>query len=445
MKSIYRLLLTLTAVATLTTSCLEDDDEIVGGPECVITNFSIGDIDSEVTVKLANGSDTTIIRTIGGGDVAFNVDHINNKIYSVDSLPNWADLSKVIPTISTTGFVFVKEHTDTLFNNFTSGSDTIDFTKPVQFLVVATDGVSTKEYTAQIFKKDSENDSITWQALSGVDLQLEGPHRTLALEDRIYVFSEKDGQPTVTSTSYLSEGKSWRKPAQMTCEEGTIDWNSVTVYKDKLYALNDNGNICQSTNDERGETWTVVSDRTFGQLLGADGNYIYTSNEYCIWASTDLQNWTEDGNTDMNMLPETCITMLSYTSKTNPSIRTAVMCGLTTQNSDNAVTWYKVSSTNNSIDQEWNYIQVTAENEFGCPRLENFSATQHKGEIYAIGGNNEGIYISADNGISWHLQTKKKMLPAEIIGQDAPTSIVSGNGQLWLIQSGGKVWAGKIG
>ena len=445
MKNIYGLLLSLAVMAALATSCMKDDDEIQSSPECVITKFTVGDIDTEVSIKLASGKDTIVTRTIGGSSVAFNIDQINNKIYSVDSLPNWADISGVIPTISSTGYVYIKEEGETDFHQFTSGTDSVDFTKPVKFLVIATDGVSTKEYTAQIFKKDSEADSLAWKAVEGADLQLEGAHRTLTLADRIYVFSESEGQAIVTSSSFLSEGASWRKPAQLTCEQGSVDWTSVVAYNGYLYALNTEGHICRSTNDERGETWSVVSDRVFARLLGTDELYLYACDESGIWGSADLQNWAECGSSDLDMLPETNIATVSYVSKTNSAMRNAVMCGLTSANSDTAVVWYKVSSANESINQKWNYVQVAADNVYACPKLDNLSIICHNAEMYAIGGNNAGIYVSADNGISWHLQTKKKLLPAEVTGQSTPASMVAGNGYLWLIQSGGKVWRGKIG
>ena len=445
MKNIYGLLLTLAVMATLVTSCMKDDDEIQSSPECVITKFTVGDIDTEVSIKLASGKDTIVTRTIGGSSVAFNIDQINNKIYSVDSLPSWVDISGVIPTINSTGYVYVKEGDETDFHQFTSGTDSVDFTKSVKFLIIATDGVSTKEYTAQIFKKDSEADSLAWKAVEGADLQLEGAHRTLTLADRIYVFGESEGHAIVTSSSFLSEGASWRKPAQLTCEQGSVDWNSVVAYNGYLYALNTEGHICRSTNDERGETWSVVSDRVFARLLGTDELYLYACDESGICGSADLQNWAECGSSDLEMLPETNIATVSYVSKTNPAMRNAVMCGLTSVNSDNAVVWYKVSSANESINQKWNYVQVAADNVYACPKLDNLSIICHNAEMYAIGGNNEGIYISADNGISWHLQTKKKLLPAEVTGQSTPASMVAGNGCLWLIQSGGKVWRGKIG
>lgn len=445
MKNIYGLLLTLAVMATLVTSCMKDDDEIQSSPECVITKFTVGDIDTEVSIKLASGKDTIVTRTIGGSSVAFNIDQINNKIYSVDSLPSWADITGVIPTISSTGYVYIKEGDETDFHQFASGTDSVDFTKPVKFLVIATDGVSTKEYTAQIFKKDSEADSLAWKSVEGADLQLEGAHRTLTLADRIYVFGESEGQAIVTSSSFLSEGASWRKPAQLTCEQGSVDWTSVVAYDGYLYALNTEGHICRSTNDERGETWSVVSDRVFVRLLGTDELYLYACDESGIWGSADLQNWAECGSSDLDMLPETNIATVSYVSKTNSAMRNAVMCGLTSANSDNAVVWYKVSSANESINQKWNYVQVAADNVYACPKLDNLSIICHNAEMYAIGGNNAGIYVSADNGISWHLQTKKKLLPAEVTGQSTPASMVAGNGYLWLIQSGGKVWRGKIG
>jgi hypothetical protein len=445
MKNIYGLLLSLAVMAALATSCMKDEDEILSSPECVITKFTVGDIDTEVSIKLASGKDTIVTRTIGGSSVAFNIDQINNKIYSVDSLPSWVDISGVIPTVNSTGYVYIKEGDETDFHQFASGTDSVDFTKPVKFLIIATDGVSTKEYTAQIFKKDSEADSLAWKAVEGADLQLEGAHRTLTLADRIYVFGESEGQAIVTSSSFLSEGASWRKPAQLTCEQGSVDWNSVVAYNGYLYALNTEGHICRSTNDERGETWSVVSDRVFTRLLGTDELYLYACDESGIWGSADLQNWAECGSSDLDMLPETNIATVSYVSKTNSAMRNAVMCGLTSANSDNAVVWYKVSSANESINQKWNYVQVAADNVYACPKLDNLSIICHNAEMYAIGGNNAGIYVSADNGISWHLQTKKKLLPAEVTDQSTPASMVAGNGYLWLIQSGGKVWRGKIG
>jgi hypothetical protein len=301
MKNIYVFLLSLVTAGLLVTSCIKDED-IQTQPECVITDFSINDIETEVTIQLADGCDSIITRVIGGESIRFNINQIENKIYSVDSLPKWADITGIVPKVSTTGYVYVKEASDSTFRYFASGNDSIDFTKPVKFLVMASDGVSSKEYTAQIFKRESETDSLVWRPVEGVDLQLEGKHHSLVFADRIYVFSENDGTPTVTSSSFLSEGASWRKPEPITCKQGIINWESVVSYGEKLYSINSDGKICHSTNEERGVTWTVASERTFTKLLSAVKNYIYACDYNAIWASTDLENWKESGNYDLDML-----------------------------------------------------------------------------------------------------------------------------------------------
>lgn len=444
MRKIYGVFLSLATLGVLVTSCLKDE-EILTQPECVITDFAVNDIETEVTIKLSDGRDSTITRVIGGETVKFNINQIKNEIYSVDSLPKWADITGIVPRISTTGLVYVKEADDTEYKYFSSGNDSIDFTNPVKFLVVATDGISRKEYTARISKREGETDSLAWHKVEGVDLQLDGKHHSVVCADRIYVFAENNGAPTVTSSSFLSDGASWRKPGLMTCEQGVMDWEGVVVFKDNLYAINSEGKICRSTNEERGETWSVVSNRTFSRLLSADRNYIYACDDNGIWGSTDLLNWKDCGTADLDMLPETNFISLSYPSKTNPSISMSVMGGLSANNDNNAVIWFKVSSKDEDTDQKWNYIQVTEENKYGCPKMANLSMAHYKNEIYAIGGNKEGLYISADNGISWHLQTRKRMLPAGIVGEDTPASIVSGDGYIWIIQSGGTVWRGKLG
>ncbi len=425
--------------AMVVSSCIKEDD-IETSPLCYITDFSVGDINTDITMKLANGNDTIITKTIGGEEIYFNINQVQKTIWSVDSLPNWVDLTKVIPTVSSSGYVFIKESGDETFMPFNNGVDTVDFTKPVDFMVMATDGISTKTYTAQIFQHEDETDSLVWNKVSGTDLTLEGKHRTLLLGDRIYVFAESNGSPSVTSSSFLSEGASWRKVAVL--PEG-IDWQSITVFNNKMYAINAEGNICSSTNDERGETWNVVSDQKFTRLLAADNLYLYAYDGEKIMGTTDLQNWIVCGNSDLNMLPEGSVTSMSYQTKTNTSLYTAVMGGVNANNSDYAVMWYKISSLDESTNQLWSYIQVTADNPYGLPALDNLSMVHHDRTLMAIGGDYKGIYSSKDNGITWRLQTTNKLLPKDM-PKDVPASMVIGNGYLWIIQSGGNVWRGKL-
>ncbi len=454
-KNISVLMLSL-CMAMVVTSCVEDE-EVQTSPECYIAGFSVDDISSEVTVKLSDGSDTVITRTISGSSIAFNVSQVKNTIEVVDSLPDWTDLTKVKPSISSTGYVFIKRVDDADFLPFANGSVEVDFTQPVSFRVVATDLVSTKTYTAKMFKRISgEQDSLMWTKRASSDLHLEGKHRTLVLEnvdtlkeqngdvrqvaDRIYVFAENDGTPTVTSSSLITDVSSWSAPVPL---PAGLDWQSVTAFKSVLYAHGADGRIYKAS--DRGTVWNAVSDKVVERLLCADSTYIYAYDGVAIVGSRDLQEWSVCGTTDLDLLPQTCVSSVWHTIKTNSSLSAVVMNGLTDNNTENAVVWYKISSADKSLNQEWNYIQVTDDNAYGCPKLDNMSMAYYNNELMAIGGAYEGIYISRDNGISWKLQTAKKNLPEQLRNNaGTPMSMVVAGGNLWLIRSGGEVWQGKM-
>ncbi len=454
-KNIGVLLLSL-CMAMVVVSCVEDE-EIQTSPDCYIASFTVADIVSDVTVTSEDGSEKVETRTISGGEVYFNISQTARTINIVDSLPDWTDLTRIVPTVSSTGYVYIKREGDADFLPFANGSEEVDFTKPVQFLVAATDGVSTSTYTAKIVKhKSGEADSLMWtkvNMLLSEALQLDGRHRTVMasdtiwknaneiekIVDSIYVFAENGGAPTVTAASLSEGGRSWLSPEPL---HGGIDWQSVTVFKNKLYALGADGKIYKGTN--HGTTWAVAADETVERLLGVDSTYIYAYDGVKIVGSRDLNTWTPCGGSDMDMLPKTDISSVWYTSRTNEALSTVVMTGLTDNNAKNAVVWYKVSSADDELNQEWSYMQVDESNSFGCPKLKNMSMVRYDNVLTAIGGKYEGLYISKDNGLSWKLSVYKKNLPKAVRNiEDKEMSLAVGGGYLWLVRSGGEVWKGK--
>ena len=183
------------------------------------------------------------------------------------------------------------------------------------------------------------------------------------------------------------------------------------------------------------------------RLLAADAYYLYAYDGHAIIGTTDLVQWEQQGMTDLDLLPETCIASTSYSSKTNGDIQTAVMVGLSSQNSENGVSWYKVSSLEKATNQDWAYIQVTRDNPFGMPHFNHLSITYYDGSIFAIGveeGVYKYLYRSDDNGISWHPLTAKYPLPQGLDAENGAASIVATEKDIWIIQENGKVWKGSI-
>ena len=160
LKGAAVLMMTVLACA----SCIKDDDTTTS-PECAIVSFSVGSIKSYVTTKKydseGNATDTIVQRTYSGSDIYFNIDQVNGRIYNVDSLPVWIDLSRVVPSYTCYGSLFGKVvEGDELFYHLTSGKDFIDFSKPVELVCVSTDGLSSKYYTVDIRKHVSATDTL---------------------------------------------------------------------------------------------------------------------------------------------------------------------------------------------------------------------------------------------------------------------------------------------
>ena len=126
-------------------SCMGSDD-IKTTPECAITGFSINSFTCDVKTKKydQNGkaTDTLVSRTMYSSQIFFNIDQLNGHIHTVDSLPNWVDLTKVVPTVNAQGDVYYKtEEDDILYDPLNSGSTILDFNKTVELLCASTDGL----------------------------------------------------------------------------------------------------------------------------------------------------------------------------------------------------------------------------------------------------------------------------------------------------------------
>ena len=96
-------------------SCLSDDT-IETTPQCAITGFTINSITCDVKVKkydqYGHATDTIVQKTLYGTQVHFNIDQLNGHIYTTDSLPNWVDLTAVVPNTLSQGDVYYKLQED---------------------------------------------------------------------------------------------------------------------------------------------------------------------------------------------------------------------------------------------------------------------------------------------------------------------------------------------
>lgn len=439
MKKIYTILAPLCMAVLSLTSCLSDE-KVETSPECAIISFSVSDIKSSVTVKNANGNDTTVTKTISGSDIKFNIDQLNGRIYCIDSLPSWTNLSRVVPNFSASGYVYGQtqlENSDSLYYYITSGSDSIDLRKPLSVYVVSTDGMSKKEYTWEMYKKESVSDTIVWEK-HAITTKFGTTNHYLAVGNNVCVFYDKDGESYVSKTT---NGVDWT-----TSKTENIKSETVLTINKKMFALGNDSYIYSS---DDAVNWTKASAISVNRLLAADKYYLYAfDGNNIIGAKLDnLDSWDVYGSEDVDKLPTSNIASYSVTSKTNKSLEMVTMVGLTENNTSNGVAWYKVSSADQSSNQSWSYTNVSSQNLYKFPYLEGMSTTLYDDAIFAIGkinGTYNNIYRSDDYGISWHTLTDNYPLPTGLNDVDGSyASIVTVNGELWIIKDN-IIWKGRM-
>ena len=424
-------------------SCMGSDD-IKTTPECAITGFSINSITCDVKTKKydQNGkaTDTLVSRTMYSSQIFFNIDQLNGHIHTVDSLPNWVDLTKVVPTVNAQGDVYYKtEEDDILYYPLNSGSTILDFNKTVELLCASTDGLSKRIYKVDIYKHVANTDTLEWKSTTS-NLSIVGTSKVFYVDGKVYVFAQNKSKKAVVTSAKDEDAATWSTPATIPVDEG-----SIVLFNNNFYGLGSDGYIYRST-PEQVSTWEKVSDQQVERLLAADAYYLYAFNGTSIISTSDFNTWTEEETNDAEMLPETSINALTYPSGTNQNLQVAVMTGVSSQNTLHGVTWCKTSTLDESTNQPWAYIQVTGDNAYGMPHFDYPSVTYYNGALYAIGEEEDAytkLYRSDDNGITWH-QQEKYPLPEDLKSADGVASIVAVNQKIWIIQENGKVWQGSI-
>lgn len=431
----------LAAVTAITiTSCLKDD-EVSTAPQCAITSFTVADIKTQRTTS-TDSTSSTYTATISGSEIFFNIDQINNRIYTVDSLPEWVNISRVVPTVKYSGYIYVRIGGEGLFTSFNSGKDSIDFTQKVEFRVVATDGESFKTYNAVINKAETNSDTLVWKQETGFPAH--NPHRSVAVGNTIYVFEQTEGQPVVYTADATAESVTWSAATALSGSTATLDYSQVTIFQDNLYTLSADGYIYRAA-DATGANWEKVSDLAFTQLLAADNNYIYALDGTGIMQTSDFSNWALAGNKNLQMLPQAPVSCATYALRTNSTMQHTIMMGLSSNNTSNAVVWYRVSAKDENNAQPFNYIAITNDNSYPMPALNNLQMVHYDGALLAWGEPYDTIYRSEDNGITWHEVTSRMVLPEDLASETTQyTSSVVAAGRLWIMSTTGTVWNGVI-
>jgi hypothetical protein len=442
-------------------SCLGGDDEDTSYYEdTAMTAFSIGTLKEYLHTTSSTGTDSTYKTTLDCSDYAFYIDQANREIYNPDSLPLGVVNSRVLCTASSknSGTIVVNVKTadkskDSLV--YYSSTDSLDFSDPLEFRVYNYAGTAYRSYKVHVNVHKEYADSFKWNEMtSNTALAALKAMKAVSVNSKMFVFGNT-GTQTVAYYTDITDGNTWTK-ADATF--GTDAYKNVCVKDGYIYIL-DGGSIKKSVN---ADAWSAVATTDIQRLLGASTAKLYAMNaNNALVSSTDEgTTWTAESLDDnTSLLPTQDLNFYSTPLSTNSNTNRLWLIGnrsVASYPSDStSVVWGKIEeNTSGSENQAWAYYDISSDNHYKAPRLNNLEVAGYNNGMIAFGSTAMGasklgtfanFYTSRDGGITWHPDTAI-VVPSNLICSTVSFAIASdANNHLWVVcGNSGQVWKGRL-
>lgn len=460
------LIVGLCSTVWMLTSCLNDDvEEITYSSNTSITGFSIGTLHIEKTGIAKDGSDSIFTDTIDCSKYPFTIDQLNRTIENKDSLPVGTDVTKVLTNITADTYYIYYEKPDgsnvkdTLWTN----TDSIDFTRPVIFKVLAYSGVVGKSYQVKVNVHKQVPDSLQWNFVTnkfdqGIKLQRQ---KAVYAANHIYVFGQNTAGETVIQWSSVSNGSSsaWQT---LPVEVSGIDSYSATSWQGAVYFVA--GKQLYRIDPSTNNCTPVTTDAAISQLIvGGDVLYAFNDQQQSGYLS-DTYQWTTDTEAEtLKPLAGNRISATAFPVEYNTSIKRVV--ALSHNNGTAEADTTAIVANRLSIENTWNIY--TPNTPVVCPNLKNISMIYYDKKLYAFGGGNangtikpfEALYCSIDNGLSWRKETRNIIFPKKVSdsnpnlkpfaqyyteGEGTYSCTVDQDNFIWIIWEDGSICRGRI-
>ena len=431
MKKITYAFIACALVALVASACKSDDNDIVYSSDCYIKSFVLGNIKRALHTTSSTGADSIYYTTLTGSAFKMAIDQLHGTITNVTPIPTGAQLNAILATITAQGAVIYASASDTTAWKSFSAKDSIDFSSPVIFRIVATDGRSYRDYTTTLTVREADADSFLWTRIATLDalsqrtaIKVVNPTTILSADGNgnAYLTRSTDltawtdepcagllAQPNINSTGCFG-GKYWMSNSdhRLYCSDDASVWNEVEQDDNTAVSL-----VAASSQ----ALYAVISSREASLL----------DDESQMASSTDGHTWTPM-SIDELMFTE-AKTSLAYT-QTNGNDRVLLVADVL----DNSSTSFYIWSLLEGYGQPWTLFSET-KNPYLLPRTQQLSIVCYNGELLAIG--NEKTYISYDNGITWKYHSNF-VLPAAIYGAATLSAYaedeyiyVAADNQLW--------------
>ena len=379
----------------------------------------------------------------------------NLTIENMDSLPIRTRVSAVLASVAFQGSLSWRKANlsgimDTVWTAYSS-SDSIDFSDPLHFSVIANDGRSHRIYTVKVNVHQQKPDSTTWDALGEVEALAGMKERKAISWNGLLVVLAENAEGSLTYIQHpLAKAGEWVSIPTIGTSGALV--STLQQQGNSLYVSTSSGQVLQSTN---GVDWTPASYPTEEGLLlvGSSDLRLYALlNKKLV--SSDGDEWTEESLDDeATKLPDTQITSTYYTL---PNGQHRLMLIGATSDETMAHAWAKTWNDMQEESETWMYYVPNRADKYSLSVREDMNIQPYDDGLIAFGGASrdgkhaamDSVLYSRDHGISWRsYEDDDMLLDAEMqaAGQQAQyiVSAVDDDNYLWVLLDD-KAWRGRI-
>lgn len=430
-------------------ACSKNEEETVEPNDyCYIDDITLGTLTRyEYSTNEASETETTTI-TYSGAYYPIAINQLTGTITNTTPLLQNTDRTIVPLTIEGEGNAYYrKQSEEDGWMEFTDG-DVLDFTEPIVFRIIATDGKSSRDYTMTLTVRDNDPEAYTWEQMmpkEGVVNPMEGraQRKAITRHDGITIVStDASGNIFLTTTSSTQE-PSWTDAA-CTGAEGA-DVTSLQSYDGELWMSTTTGTLLKS---EDGRAWSSVaqSQAQSVKLLAASSAALYAlidGSDIC--SSTDGTTWNIinlDG--EKSLFPTDDFASLAYTkAKGSPRVL------LVGQTSSTSAAWNMIVDD----DEPWAYYanpsgyslpwtDIKGQCLVGYYSTEDQIDGEEYPRIIAIGKTGT-TYYSTDQGYTWHEYTYLTLNDSQRPADNEYIAATAAGEYIWFF-TGNRIWRARV-
>lgn len=441
--------LLLSLLITSFMACSKKDEETEEPNDyCYIDDITLGTLTRyEYSTNEASETETTTI-TYSGAYYPIAINQLTGTITNTTPLLQNTDRTIVPLTIEGEGNAYYrKQSEEDGWMEFTDG-DVLDFTEPIVFRIVATNGGSSRDYTMSLTVRDNNPEDYTWEQMmpkEGVANPMEGraQRKAVARHDGLAIVSTDANGNIFLTTAASTQNPTWTDAA-CTGASGA-DVTSLQSYNGKLWMSTTTGTLLQS---EDGRAWSSVGQSQVQsvKLLAASEKALYALVNGCdICSTTDGTTWdiiNLDG--EKSLFPTDDFASVAFTKAKGTS--RVLLVG---QASSASAVWNLIVDD----DEPWAYYANPSG--YALPwssiqgkSLVSYSSTmkQINGEetprIIAI-GKSATTYYSTDQGYTWHEYTYLTLNDSQRPADNEYIAATAAGEYIWFF-TGNRIWRARV-